>query len=91
MKITDVRIDGKLNKFVWSNDVRNVLTRVRVRLSRRRNLNNLSRVDFWNTKINKKIFVSQEKTSHMKKHIKLAGSTKLVDRVEVCIGMEQKH
>ena len=39
MKTTDVRIDGKLNKFVWSNGVRNVLTRVRVRLSRHRNLN----------------------------------------------------
>jgi len=33
----DIRIDTKLNKFVWSNGVRNVPTRVRIRLSRKRN------------------------------------------------------
>ena len=33
----DVRIDTKLNKFLWSNGVRNVPRRVRVRLSRKRN------------------------------------------------------
>lgn len=33
----EVRIDTKLNKFLWSNGVRNVPRRVRVRLSRKRN------------------------------------------------------
>jgi ribosomal protein L31E len=35
--IRDVRVDTNLNKFVWSTGVKNVPTRVRVRLSRRRN------------------------------------------------------
>merc|ERR1719314_15403 len=33
----DVRVDTKLNKFVWSKGVRNVPRRVRVRMSRKRN------------------------------------------------------
>lgn len=37
MKTQDVRIDSKLNKFLWSQGVRNVPFRVRVRLSRKRN------------------------------------------------------
>ncbi|CAK9001588.1 60S ribosomal protein L31 [Durusdinium trenchii] len=37
MLTQDVRIDTKLNKFLWSNGVRNVPRRVRVRLSRKRN------------------------------------------------------
>merc|ERR1719408_904719 len=37
MSTQDVRIDTKLNKFVWSKGIRNVPKRVRVRLSRRRN------------------------------------------------------
>lgn len=37
MKTTDVRVDSKLNKFIWSKGVRNVPFRVRVRLSRKRN------------------------------------------------------
>uniref|UniRef100_M4BEU3 60S ribosomal protein L31 n=1 Tax=Hyaloperonospora arabidopsidis (strain Emoy2) TaxID=559515 RepID=M4BEU3_HYAAE len=37
MKTEDVRIDSKLNKFIWSKGVRNVPYRVRVRLSRKRN------------------------------------------------------
>jgi large subunit ribosomal protein L31e len=37
MKTSDVRIDSKLNKFIWSQGVRNVPYRVRVRLSRKRN------------------------------------------------------
>jgi large subunit ribosomal protein L31e len=37
MKTPDVRIDTRLNKFLWSQGVRNVPFRVRVRLSRRRN------------------------------------------------------
>ncbi|KAH9157601.1 hypothetical protein AeRB84_000537 [Aphanomyces euteiches] len=37
MGTSDVRIDSKLNKFVWSQGVRNIPYRVRVRLSRKRN------------------------------------------------------
>mmetsp|Transcript_47836 Transcript_47836/g.113671 ORF Transcript_47836/g.113671 Transcript_47836/m.113671 type:complete len:122 (+) Transcript_47836:109-474(+) len=37
MGTKDVRIDTKLNKFIWSRGVRNVPTRVRVRMSRKRN------------------------------------------------------
>lgn len=37
MGTKDVRIDAKLNKFVWSRGVKNVPNRVRVRLSRKRN------------------------------------------------------
>ena len=33
----DVRVDAGLNKFIWSQGVRNVAKRVRVRLSRKRN------------------------------------------------------
>ncbi|KAG9509611.1 60S ribosomal protein L31, partial [Fragariocoptes setiger] len=33
----DVRIDTRLNKYIWSNGIRNVPCRVRVRLSRKRN------------------------------------------------------
>ena len=36
MGTSDVRIDSNLNKFVWKSGVRNVPTRVRVRLSRKR-------------------------------------------------------
>ena len=37
MGTKDVRIDAKLNKYVWSTGIRNIPTRVRVRLSRKRN------------------------------------------------------
>ena len=37
MKTSDVRIDAKLNKFIWNRGVKNVPGRVRVRLSRKRN------------------------------------------------------
>merc|ERR1719169_290216 len=33
----DVRVDTKLNKFLWSNGIRNVPKRVRIRMSRKRN------------------------------------------------------
>ena len=33
----DVRIDSKLNKFLWSNGIKSVQGRVRVRLARKRN------------------------------------------------------
>mmetsp|Transcript_34211 Transcript_34211/g.97783 ORF Transcript_34211/g.97783 Transcript_34211/m.97783 type:complete len:122 (-) Transcript_34211:94-459(-) len=37
MATKDVRVDTKLNKFVWSQGIRNVPRRVRVRMSRKRN------------------------------------------------------
>merc|ERR1711879_1098177 len=37
MGTSDVRLDVKLNQFVWSQGIRNVPYRVRVRLSRKRN------------------------------------------------------
>lgn len=37
MGTKDVRIDAKLNKFIWSTGIRHTPTRVRVRLSRKRN------------------------------------------------------
>merc|ERR1712061_362824 len=37
MSTKDVRVDTKLNKFIWSCGVRNVPKRVRVRMSRKRN------------------------------------------------------
>ncbi|PAA69486.1 hypothetical protein BOX15_Mlig023477g1, partial [Macrostomum lignano] len=37
MGTPDVRLDTRLNKFVWSQGVRNVPFRVRVRLARKRN------------------------------------------------------
>ena len=37
MATTDVRVDTRLNKQMWSKGIRNVPFRVRIRLSRRRN------------------------------------------------------
>jgi large subunit ribosomal protein L31e len=37
MRTADVRIDPKLNQFIWSQGVRNLPNRVRVRISRKRN------------------------------------------------------
>merc|ERR1719329_2135078 len=37
MSTKDVRVDTKLNKFIWSCGIRNVPVRVRVRMSRKRN------------------------------------------------------
>jgi large subunit ribosomal protein L31e len=37
MSTKDVRIDTSVNKFIWSQGIRNLPTRIRVRLSRRRN------------------------------------------------------
>ena len=39
MLTKDVRIDANLNKFIWSKGIRNLPTRVRVRMTRRRNDN----------------------------------------------------
>ena len=33
----DVRVDTKLNQFVWSNGIRNLPRRVRVRMTRKKN------------------------------------------------------
>ncbi len=37
MRTPDVRIDSKLNEFVWSNGIKNLPRKVRVRISRKRN------------------------------------------------------
>lgn len=37
MKTEDVRIDPKLNQFVWAQGIRNLPHKVRVRISRKRN------------------------------------------------------
>jgi large subunit ribosomal protein L31e len=37
MGTSDVRLDVKLNKHIWSRGVRNVPTRIRVRIARKRN------------------------------------------------------
>ena len=37
MKTSDVRVDPKLNQFIWSHGIRNLPRRVRVRISRKRN------------------------------------------------------
>merc|ERR1719360_108468 len=37
MQTKDVRVDTKLNKAIWSQGVRNVPKRIRVRFSRKRN------------------------------------------------------
>merc|ERR1719203_439693 len=37
MGTKDVRVDTKLNKFIWHKGIRNVPRRVRVRISRKRN------------------------------------------------------
>merc|ERR1719451_138744 len=37
MSTQDVRVETKLNKYIWSHGIRNVPKRVRVRMSRKRN------------------------------------------------------
>ena len=37
MRTTDIRVDVKLNKHIWSRGIRSVPRRVRVRIARRRN------------------------------------------------------
>jgi large subunit ribosomal protein L31e len=36
MKTSDVRVDPKLNQFIWKQGIRNLPRRVRVRISRKR-------------------------------------------------------
>merc|ERR1712142_4963 len=47
MNTDDVRIDVRLNKYIWSRGIRSVPFRVRVRLSRRRNENEESTRPFY--------------------------------------------
>ncbi|EPR57302.1 ribosomal protein RPL31 [Toxoplasma gondii TgCatPRC2] len=47
MHTKDVRIDTKLNKFIWSGGIRNVPRRVRVRIARRRNDDEDSKEKFY--------------------------------------------
>ena len=37
MRTPDVRVDPKLNQFIWSQGIRNLPPRVRVRISRKKN------------------------------------------------------
>ena len=37
MKTQDVRVDPKLNQYIWSQGIRNLPRRVRVRVTRKRN------------------------------------------------------
>merc|ERR1719217_1739199 len=41
----DVRVDTKLNKFLWSNGIRNVPKRVRIRMSRKQRRRGCDRQD----------------------------------------------
>jgi len=47
MKTDDVRIDAALNKYIWSNGVRNIPRRVRVRISRRKNDDDKAKSPFY--------------------------------------------
>merc|ERR1719384_1517191 len=46
MGTKDVRIDAKLNKYIWGKGIRHVPVRVRVRLSRKRNEDGRLRKNF---------------------------------------------
>jgi large subunit ribosomal protein L31e len=47
MSTTDVRLDPKANKALWSRGVRNVPKRVRVRIARRRNDDEDAKEEFY--------------------------------------------
>jgi large subunit ribosomal protein L31e len=47
MKTEDVRIDPKLNQFIWSQGVRNLPHRVRVRISRKRSEEEGAKSEFY--------------------------------------------
>lgn len=47
MGTTDVRVDVKLNKALWSRGVRNVPRRVRIRVARRRNDDEDAKEEFY--------------------------------------------
>ena len=47
MKTDDVRIDSRLNQFIWSNGIRNLPKKVRVRISRKRNEDEAEKKTEW--------------------------------------------
>ncbi len=47
MQTEDVRVDTKLNQFVWSNGIRNVPRKVRVRMTRRKNEDEEAKTKFY--------------------------------------------
>ena len=47
MQTEDIRIDTKLNQFVWSNGIRNVPRKVRVRMTRRKNEDEEAKTKFY--------------------------------------------
>ena len=47
MQTKDVRIDTILNRFIWSKGVRNIPSRVRVRMTRKKNDNEDSEEKFY--------------------------------------------
>ena len=47
MLTEDVRVDTKLNQFLWSNGIRNVPKKVRVRIQRRKNEDDDSKGNFY--------------------------------------------
>lgn len=49
MRTDDVRIDTKLNQFIWSSGVRNLPKKVRVRVTRKRNESENEKKSEWFT------------------------------------------
>lgn len=49
MRTEDVRIDTRLNQFVWSSGVRNLPKKIRVRVTRKRNEDNNEKKSEWYT------------------------------------------
>ena len=49
MRTDDVRIDTKLNQFIWSSGVRNLPKKVRVRVTRKRNKSENEKKSEWFT------------------------------------------
>lgn len=47
MRTPDVRIDSKLNEYVWSNGIRNLPKKVRVRVTRKRNDEDAEKKSEW--------------------------------------------
>lgn len=47
MRTPDVRIDARLNEFIWSNGIRNLPKKVRVRVSRKRNDEDAEKKSEW--------------------------------------------
>lgn len=47
MRTPDVRIDARLNEFIWSNGIRNLPKKVRVRVTRKRNDEDAEKKSEW--------------------------------------------